>query len=88
MDRVTEALIKAYKQVSVGDPLDPATLMGPLTDEASVTRFEAAIASAVGEGGEILTGGNRLDRPGSFVEPTIIKVKNEYAIVHLHHLLQ
>lgn len=81
MDRVTEALIKAYKQVSVGDPLDPATLMGPLTDEASVARFEAAIASAVGDGGEILTGGNRLDRPGSFVEPTIIKVKNEYAIV-------
>jgi len=81
MDRVTEALIKAYKQVSVGDPLDPATLMGPLTDEASVARFEAAVASAVSDGGEILTGGNRLDRPGSFVEPTIIKVKNEYAIV-------
>lgn len=81
MDRVTEALIKAYKQVSIGDPLDPATLMGPLTDEASVARFEAAIASAVNDGGEILTGGNRLDRLGSFVEPTIIKVKNEYPIV-------
>ncbi len=81
MDRVTEALIKAYNQVSIGDPLDPATLMGPLTDEAAVARFEAAIASAVGDGGEVITGGKRIDRPGSFVEPTIIKVKNEYAIV-------
>jgi aldehyde dehydrogenase (NAD+) len=81
MDRVSEALIKAYQQVSIGDPLDPATLMGPLTDEAAVARFEAAIASAVGDGGEVLTGGKRIDRPGSFVEPTIIKVKNEYEIV-------
>jgi len=55
--------------------------MGPLTDEASVGRFEAAIASAVNDGGEILTGGKRIDAPGSFVEPTIIKVKNEFPIV-------
>ncbi len=81
MERVTDALIKAYKQVSIGDPLDPATLMGPMTDEAAVGRYEAAIASAVADGGEILTGGKRLDRPGSFVEPTIIKVKNEFEIV-------
>ena len=54
MDRVTDALIKAYEQVKIGDPLDPATLMGPLTDEAAVKRYEAAIASAVSEGGEVL----------------------------------
>jgi aldehyde dehydrogenase (NAD+) len=81
MDRVVEALVKAYTQVSIGDPLDPSTLMGPLTDEASVARFEAAITSAVNEGGEVLTGGKRIDRPGSFVEPTIIRVKNEWDIV-------
>jgi aldehyde dehydrogenase (NAD+) len=81
MDRVTDALIKAYKQVKIGNPLDPSTLMGPLTDEAAVKRYEAAIASAVSEGGEVLTGGNRLDSPGCFVEPTIIKVRNEWDIV-------
>lgn len=81
MDRVTAALVKAYKQVRIGDPLDPLTLMGPLTDEASVARFEAAVNSAVNEGGEVLTGGHRIDRPGSFVEPTIIRVKNEWEIV-------
>ena len=81
MERVTDALTKAYKQVSIGDPLNPETLMGPLTDEASVRRFEAAIASAIRDGGEVLTGGQRIDGPGSFVEPTIIKVKNEFEIV-------
>jgi len=81
MPQVTESLIKAYKQVRIGDPLDPDTLMGPLTDEAAVNRFEAAIASAVNDGGEVLTGGKRVDAVGSFVEPTIILVKNEWEIV-------
>lgn len=81
MDRVTTALIKAYKQVRIGDPLDAKTLMGPLTDEASVKRFESAVAAAVSDGGEVLTGGKRIDRPGCFVEPTIIKAQNEWAIV-------
>jgi aldehyde dehydrogenase (NAD+) len=81
MPQVTEALVKAYQQVRIGDPLDTDTLMGPLTDEAAVKRYENAIASALAEGGEVLTGGNRIDRAGSFVEPTIIKVKNEWDIV-------
>ena len=81
MARVEDALIKAYQQVRIGDPLDPDTLMGPLTDQAAVGRFEAAIASAVSEGGELLSGGKRIDGPGSFVEPTIIRVRNEWEIV-------
>ena len=43
--------------------------------------FEAAVTAAVSEGGKVLTGGKRLDRPGSFVEPTIILAKNEWQIV-------
>jgi aldehyde dehydrogenase (NAD+) len=81
IDRVTEALVNAYQQVNIGDPLDPATLMGPLTDESAVGYFESAVASAVSEGGKVLTGGKRLDRPGSFVEPTIILARNEWQIV-------
>ncbi len=80
-DRVTDALINAYQQVTIGDPLDPATLMGPLTDERAVRDFQAAVAEAVNEGGKVLTGGKRLERPGSFVEPTIIEVRNEWKIV-------
>jgi aldehyde dehydrogenase (NAD+) len=81
LERATDALINAYQQVTIGDPLNPATLMGPLTDESAVAYFEAAIASASSEGGKVLTGGKRLDRPGSFVEPTIILASNEWQIV-------
>jgi aldehyde dehydrogenase (NAD+) len=80
-DEVVQALVNAYQQVRIGDPLDPDTLMGPLTDEASVQRFEAAVANARDAGGSVLTGGGRIDRAGFFVEPTIIEARNDWSIV-------
>ena len=81
IDEVREALVKAYQQVRIGDPLNPATLMGPLTDAASVERFSAAVAAAREAGGEVLVGGEPLDRPGCFVQPTIIQAENHWDIV-------
>jgi aldehyde dehydrogenase (NAD+) len=81
LQQVTDSLVNAYQQVRIGDPLEPGTLMGPLTDAASVRRFEAAVAAARAAGGEVLTGGRRLDRPGFFVEPTIIKASSEWEVV-------
>ena len=81
IDQVTESLVHAYGQVRIGDPLDESTLMGPLTDEASVQRFEQAVAAAKAEGGEVLTGGRRVDRPGYFVEPTVIRAGGDWDIV-------
>ena len=81
LDQVREALVGAYKQVRIGDPLEPGTLMGPLTNERAVAQFLAAIESALEEGGKVLTGGKRLERPGCFVEPTIIEARNEWKIV-------
>ena len=81
IDKVSQTLANAYGQVRIGDPLDESTLMGPLTDEASVRRFEQAVESATAAGGEILTGGNRIDRPGFFVEPTIIRARGDWDIV-------
>jgi aldehyde dehydrogenase (NAD+) len=81
MDQVTDMLVSAYRQVRIGDPLDSDTLMGPLVDETAVADFQAAIAAARAEGGEVLVGGERIDRPGSFVEPTIIRAANEWEIV-------
>jgi aldehyde dehydrogenase (NAD+) len=68
---VTERLIAAYRQVRIGDPLDPATLMGPLIDEAAVDAMMHGLAAIQAQGGEILTGGKRLH--GCFVEPTLVK---------------
>jgi aldehyde dehydrogenase (NAD+) len=81
MDQVADTLVSAYRQVRIGDPLDPDTLMGPLTDEASVQRFEAAVANAQDAGGEVLTGGKRIEGTGHFVEPTVIKAENHWEVV-------
>ncbi len=81
MDEVCDTLVNAYQQVRIGNPADADTLMGPLTDEASVQRFEAAVAAAVAAGGEVLTGGERVEGPGSFVKPTVIRARNEWDIV-------
>ncbi|MBD3867679.1 MAG: aldehyde dehydrogenase family protein [Acidobacteria bacterium] len=68
-----ERLKNAYGQIRIGDPLDENTLMGPLVDESAVKEMEEALERVRKEGGEILCGGGRVDRPGFFVEPTLVK---------------
>lgn len=79
---LTDKLVKAYKSVRIGDPLESGTLMGPLIDELAVKGYEAAIAQAVAEGGEVLVGGKRIDRPGHYVEPTIIRAHKGMKVWH------
>jgi aldehyde dehydrogenase (NAD+) len=74
-------LLHAYRQVNVGDPLDAGTLMGPLIDAKAVESYQSALAAARAAGGEVLTGGNVLKRPGNFVEPAIVRARNEWPIV-------
>ena len=74
-------LKSAYGQIVVGDPLDAATLMGPLIEAAAVERYRAAIGEIRGAGGVILHGGRTLARPGFFVEPTLAQARNEWDIV-------
>ena len=81
LEKVTGQLVDAYRQVRIGEALDPNTLMGPLVDEKAVGDFESAIGAVREAGGEILTGGSRIDRPGSFVEPTIVMAENDWEIV-------
>jgi aldehyde dehydrogenase (NAD+) len=78
----TERLLKAYKQVRIGDPLDSNTLMGPLVNAAAVEVMMAAIETIKKSGGTVIHGGKKLDRPGFFVEPTIVQAKHGWKIVH------
>jgi aldehyde dehydrogenase (NAD+) len=80
-DNLVNSLIKAYKQVRIGDPLDSNTLMGPLIDHFAVEDYLAALKKVKDAGGEILYGGNVIDSSGSFVEPTIVRAENHYQIV-------
>jgi aldehyde dehydrogenase (NAD+) len=81
MDELERRLLRAYAQVRIGDPLEAGTLMGPLIDAGAVGRFEAAVAQAVADGGRLLTGGTRLDRPGFFVTPAVVIARHEWEIV-------
>jgi len=74
-------LVHAYRQVRIGDPLESGTLMGPLIDGQSVESYKAAVSAARNAGGELLYGGEVLERPGNFVEPAIIRARNEWPIV-------
>ena len=81
MDELKKRLVAAYGQVRIGDPLDPDTLMGPLIDASAVDRVEAAVSAVKTAGGDVLCGGQRLDRPGNFIEPAIAVAENEWEIV-------
>jgi aldehyde dehydrogenase (NAD+) len=72
---IVSRLVKAYGQVRIGDPLEGGTLMGPLIDPGAVNDMTEALARVVKEGGRILYGGKKLDRPGNFVEPTLVRVE-------------
>ena len=72
----TERLLVAYAQVRIGDPRDAGTLMGPLIDDGAVDQMMTAIADSTAQGGEVIYGGTRIDRPGCFVEPTIIRARH------------
>jgi len=79
---LTERLVKAYSQVRIGDPLDAETLMGPLVVPEAVEEMMQALEQARAQGGEVLCGGKRRPEIGpQFVEPTIVRMPAQSAIV-------
>ncbi len=79
---LTNRLVNAYKQVRIGDPLQPDTLMGPLVVNTSVEEMMDAVNKAKADGGEVLTGGEMLPELGpNFVTPAIIRMPAQTEIV-------
>jgi acyl-CoA reductase-like NAD-dependent aldehyde dehydrogenase len=81
-DQVREGLIQMAGFLTVGDPTDTKTVIGPVISAAQRTRIEAHVASAAGEGGEIVLGGLRpVDLPvGYYVAPTLITGDNSMRV--------
>jgi aldehyde dehydrogenase (NAD+) len=80
--RFTERLLAAYRTVRIGDPLVDGTLMGPLVSEQAVTDYREGIERIRAEGGEVLCGDRVLDdRPGYFVEPTVVRSRADMPVV-------
>ncbi len=76
---MTEALVKAYRQVPIGDPLDGKTLMGPLVNARAVEDMMRGLRTVREQGGEVIYGGRR--REGCFVEPTLVKAPPDMPVL-------
>ena len=83
-DEVLASLIKAYGQVEgkIGDPTDPANLVGPLNSSDAVDAFLDSIAAAKAAGGKVEIGGEKIEGKGFFVKPAIVTgLTNEAEVV-------
>jgi len=76
-----DRLKRAYASVTIGDPAEDGVLMGPLINDRAVGAMMQALAAAQAQGGELLCGGTRIDRPGSFVRPAIVRAHAAMPIV-------
>ncbi|MCU0304204.1 MAG: aldehyde dehydrogenase family protein [Thermoanaerobaculales bacterium] len=79
-DEMVARLVKAYGSITIGDPLSSGILMGPLVNEGAIRDYEKALVKVREQGGEIICGGKRIDRPGFFVEPTIVRLSEQIPI--------
>jgi 1-pyrroline-5-carboxylate dehydrogenase len=70
-DEFVERLVDFTAGLALGDPADRDAFLGPVVNEAGVERFESAAAAARRDG-RVAAGGGRPDRPGHFVEPTVV----------------
>ena len=76
VDSVADEFFEKFKNklaaLVIGDPMQPATELGPLSSEEAADKIVDQIKRAVDGGAEILLGGKRLDQIGAFMEPTVI----------------
>ncbi|MCA0933049.1 aldehyde dehydrogenase family protein [Lutimonas saemankumensis] len=84
-DKVKDALVSAYSQLRIGNPLDQNNHVGPLIDKDAVRMYEEALDKVVQEGGKLLLEGGKLSgegfESGCYVKPAIAEASNNFEIV-------
>jgi aldehyde dehydrogenase (NAD+) len=84
-EKVKDALVTAYKQLRIGNPLDENNHVGPLIDTDAVKMYENALKKVVKEGGKIVVEGGVLSgkgfESGCYVKPAIAEAENHFEIV-------
>jgi L-aminoadipate-semialdehyde dehydrogenase len=80
-DKLIASLLTAYKKITIGDPLDEKNLMGPLIDKAAQNQFLSTVDDIKKAGGRILFGGKAFNRPGFYVEPTLVEAEYTWDVV-------
>ncbi len=71
-DQFIERFQAALTALKAGDPLDEETTLGPLSSEAALVQLLKQVDNAVAKGAKLLMGGKRIDRPGSYMQPSIL----------------
>jgi len=71
-DKFIERFQAALTALKAGDPMDEKTTLGPLSSETALLQLVKQVDGAVANGAKLLMGGKRIDRPGSYMEPTIL----------------
>jgi aldehyde dehydrogenase (NAD+) len=84
-DKVKNAIVDAYGQLKIGNPLDETNHVGPLIDKDAVANYNNALERVVEEGGKIIVEGGVLEgkgyESGCYVKPAIAEAKNDFKIV-------
>jgi aldehyde dehydrogenase (NAD+) len=84
-DKVKDALVAAYGQLRIGNPLEVANHVGPLIDTDAVAMYQSALEQVVAQGGKVLVEGGVLSgegfESGCYVKPAIAEATNDMAIV-------
>ncbi|WP_124978894.1 L-piperidine-6-carboxylate dehydrogenase [Nonlabens xiamenensis] len=84
-DKVKDAIVDAYQQLKIGNPLDENNHVGPLIDQDAVKNYQKALKDVVDQGGNILVEGGVLSgqgfESGCYVKPAIAEASNDMAIV-------
>ncbi|GBF18120.1 MULTISPECIES: L-piperidine-6-carboxylate dehydrogenase [Arenibacter] len=84
-DRVKDAIVTAYKQLRIGNPLDQKNHVGPLIDTDAVKMYQKALKKVVEEGGKLIVEGGVLQgegfESGCYVKPAIAEANNNFEIV-------
>ena len=71
-DRFVADFVAKMESLRIGEPLDPATEIGPLASETILKGVDEQVQKSIAAGAKLLTGGKRIDRPGFFYEPTVL----------------
>lgn len=84
-DKVKDAIVAAYGQLKIGDPLDENNHVGPLIDKDAVKMYLNSLEEVIKQGGSMLVEGGVLEgegfESGCYVKPAIAEVENHYEIV-------
>jgi len=76
VEELADAFLAKFREalaaLKPGDPMDEQTTLGPLSSEAGLVEIVKQVKNAVSHGAKIVLGGDRIDRPGSFMQPTIL----------------